>query len=180
MPRNVEIKARLRDAGRATRRAQELAQGPSQVIVQTDTFFHAARGRLKLRQFEGGAGELIHYERPDTTGPKESRYTIVRFEQAEPLRRLLTDALGVRCVVKKARTLFLVGQTRIHLDEVEGLGAFLELEVVLRPEQEAAEGERIATELMRELGVAADDLEGGAYADLLAAETDRPTARGGR
>jgi len=167
MPRNIEIKARLRDAAAVRRRAEALADGPSEVIAQTDTFFHAPHGRLKLREFENSAGELIHYQRPDAVGPKESRYAIVRIEQAEPLRRALADALGVRCVVRKTRTLLMVGPTRIHLDQVEGLGAFLELEVVLRPEQDAAEGERIAGDLMRGLGIRAEDLVAGAYADLL-------------
>jgi predicted adenylyl cyclase CyaB len=169
MPRNVEIKARLRDAAGVRQRAEELADGPPEVIPQTDTFFHAPHGRLKLRELENGAGELIHYERPDAAGPKESRYAIVHVEQADPLRRALADALGVRCVVRKTRTLLMAGQTRIHLDQVEGLGAFLALEVVLRPEQEAADGERIAGDLMRRLGIEAEDLVGGAYADLLTA-----------
>jgi predicted adenylyl cyclase CyaB len=167
MPRNVEIKARLRDAAAVRRRAEELAGGLPEVIAQTDTFFHAPHGRLKLREFANGAGELIHYERPDAAGPKESRYTVARVERADPLRRALTDALGIRCVVRKTRTLLMVGQTRIHLDQVEGLGAFLELEVVLRPEQDAADGERIAGDLMRRLGIEAGNLVAGAYADLL-------------
>jgi predicted adenylyl cyclase CyaB len=169
MPRNVEIKARLRDAAGVRQRAEELAGGPPEVIPQTDTFFQASHGRLKLREFADGSGELIHYERPDAAGPKESRYTIVHVEHADPLRRALTDALGVRCVVRKTRTLLMAGPTRIHLDQVEGLGAFLELEVVLRPEQEAADGERIAGDLMRRLGIEAEDLVAGAYADLLTA-----------
>lgn len=167
MPRNVEIKARLRDAAAVRRRAEALADGPPEVIIQADTFFQASRGRLKLRELQDGSGELIHYDRPDAQGPKESRYTIARVEQAEPLRRALSDALGVRCVVRKRRTLLMAGPTRIHLDQVEGLGAFLELEVVLRPEQDAAEGERIAGDLMLRLGIEAGDLVPGAYADLL-------------
>jgi adenylate cyclase class IV len=167
LPRNIEIKARLRDAAAVRRRAEDLADGPPEVIPQTDTFFHAPHGRLKLRELESGAGELIHYQRPDAVGPKESRYTIVRVNPADPLRRALADALGVRCVVRKTRTLLMAGPTRIHLDQVEGLGAFLELEVVLRPEQDAAEGERIAGDLMLRLGIQVEDLVAGAYADLL-------------
>jgi predicted adenylyl cyclase CyaB len=167
MPRNIEIKARLDDPEAVRKRAEVIATTAPSVIVQADTFFHVPSGRLKLRRFDDGTGELIHYERPDAEGPKESRYTIVRVEQPEPMTRLLAAALGVRCVVRKTRTLLLVGQTRIHLDQVEGLGSFLELEVVLRPGQGSAEGKRIAAELMRRLGIHAEDLVSGAYADLL-------------
>jgi len=169
MPRNIEIKARLTDPAAVRRRAEAIATAAPAIIVQADTFFHVPHGRLKLRRFDDGSGELIHYERPDAEGPKESLYTIARVEQPEQIAALLTDALGVRCVVRKTRTLLLVGQTRIHLDQVEGLGSFLELEVVLRPDQDPAEGERIAAELMRRLGIDAQALVSGAYADLLPA-----------
>jgi predicted adenylyl cyclase CyaB len=83
----------------------------------------------------------------------------------------LTRALGVRGVVKKHRELFIVEQTRIHLDEVEGLGSYLELEVVMRDEQSDAEGEAIANQLLEELGVQQEWLISGAYIDLLEAES---------
>jgi predicted adenylyl cyclase CyaB len=169
MPRNIEIKARLDDPEAVRKRAEAIATTAPSLIIQADTFFHVPHGRLKLRRFDDGTGELIHYERPDAEGPKESCYTIARVEQPGPMTRILTDALGVRCVVRKTRTLLLVGQTRIHLDQVEGLGSFLELEVVLRPGQGSAEGERIATELMHRMGIHAEDLVSGAYADLLTA-----------
>ena len=165
--RNVEIKARLRDLEGVRARAADAADGPPVLIEQTDTFFHCPNARLKLRAFADGTGELIHYERPDVAGPKESRYAIARVPEAEPLRAVLAAALGIRAVVRKRRTLFLVGPTRIHLDEVEGLGSFLELEVVLRPGQELAEGQAVAADLMRRLGVAPEDLIATAYVDLL-------------
>jgi predicted adenylyl cyclase CyaB len=70
-------------------------------------------------------------------------------------------------VIRKKRTLYLAGQTRIHLDEVEGLGNFMELEVVLRPDQSDAEGQAIANDLMKRLGVQEQDLIEGAYMDIL-------------
>ena len=76
-------------------------------------------------------------------------------------------ALGMRGVVKKTRYLYMVGQTRIHIDEVEGLGYFMELEVVMREGQSDAEGQDIAEDLMRRLGVREDALIEGAYMDLL-------------
>jgi predicted adenylyl cyclase CyaB len=90
-------------------------------------------------------------------------------ETSEPsaIKAALTAALGVRGVIRKRRTLYLVGQTRVHLDEVEGLGEFMELEVVLRPEQSNAEGQDIAQDLMTRLGVRKEDLVEGAYMDIL-------------
>jgi predicted adenylyl cyclase CyaB len=166
MGRNVEIKARARDYETQRERAAALAtQGPW-VLEQSDTFFPCAQGRLKLRELGAGRGELIHYSRPDRPGPKASEYSLFVTDQPEALRETLSAALGVRGVVRKRRTLYLAGQTRIHLDEVEGLGEFLELEVVLAEGQSVAEGQRIAEELMERLGIRAEDLVEGAYLDL--------------
>ncbi|PTN38238.1 class IV adenylate cyclase [Desulfonatronum sp. SC1] len=167
MARNVEIKARSRDVVSQGRIAARLAEGPSVLIEQEDTFFHVPRGRLKLREFGDGMGELIEYDRPDSLGPKQSTY--IRSPTSEPhsLKAALAAALGVRAVVKKRRTLFFAEQARIHLDDVAGLGRFIELEVVLRPEQTEAEGRTIADRLMSELGIEASDLVAGAYVDLL-------------
>ncbi|MCC5859160.1 MAG: class IV adenylate cyclase [Ectothiorhodospiraceae bacterium] len=168
MARNIEIKARSKDIESQGRMAARLSDGPSMLIAQEDTFFHVPRGRLKLREFGDGTGELIQYDRPDSPGPKQSTY--IRSPTSEPhsLKAALAAALGVRAVVSKQRSLFLAGQARIHLDEVAGLGQFIELEVVLRPEQTEAEGRRIADRLMSELGIEPSDLVAGAYVDLLA------------
>jgi predicted adenylyl cyclase CyaB len=168
MARNVEIKARLIDPAATLTRVEAIAPGPTQTIQQEDTFFAVVRGRLKLRVFATGAGELIYYERDDIEGPKESRYHIAPVAQPEPLKTVLAAALGLRGVVRKTRRLYLVGQTRIHVDDVGGLGSFLELEVVLRDDQSAAQGERIAADLMARLGIATADLIARAYIDLLA------------
>uniref|UniRef100_A0A8C3H8J1 CYTH domain-containing protein n=1 Tax=Chrysemys picta bellii TaxID=8478 RepID=A0A8C3H8J1_CHRPI len=82
---------------------------------------------------------------------------------------VLSQALGVQGVVKKERRLYVVGQTRVHLDRVEGLGDFLELEVVLSEQQSPEDGERVARRLMEELEVQEEDLVAGAYLDLLLA-----------
>jgi predicted adenylyl cyclase CyaB len=167
MPTNIEIKARTRDFGALRKRVEQLSDSPAQTILQTDTFFLIARGRLKLRELGAGAAQLIYYERPDQDGPKRSDYHL--FETADPaqLKSVLSQALGVRGTVRKVRTLYLVGQTRVHLDEVEHLGHFLELEVVLGPDQTEQQGQAIATELISDLGLDTRDLLQGAYIDLL-------------
>ncbi len=149
------------------RRAESIAdEGPS-ILEQEDTFFFCPKGRLKLRKFSDSAGELIYYDRPDTTDPEESRYFLSPTFCPDSLGEALSRALGVRGSVRKKRILYLTGQTRIHLDDVEGLGWFLELEVVLNTDQGARDGVRIAETLMDRLAIKECDLVETAYIDLL-------------
>jgi len=169
MPFNVEIKVRLREdqASAVSERASHLAQRPPQRLVQRDTFFRAPQGRLKLREFANGDAELIYYERPDVVGPKTSHYLRSQVADAESLAKLLSAAWGVRGMVEKTRDLWIVGQTRVHLDDVQGVGSFLELEVVLHADQSPAEGEQVAGELLQNLDLATAEHVAGAYIDLL-------------
>ena len=167
MPTNIEIKARVHDMARLRARAEAISDTPVQVIPQEDTFFHTPKGRLKLRQLQPDQAQLVYYERPDQDGPKRSNYHIFETSDSQGLKTALSLALGIRGVVRKTRFLYLAGQTRIHLDDVEGLGQFMELEVVLREGQSEAEGQAIAEELMTRLGVQKEDLLEGAYMDLL-------------
>ena len=166
MAANVEIKARVRDLEALERKAARLADRGPRILVQNDVFFHAPQGRFKLRSFPEGHGELISYRRPDVTGPKRSSYSIFETADSAALHRVLTEALGVAGTVRKERRLYQVGQTRIHLDRVEGLGDFMELEVVLKPGQDEADGVALAHELMQALGIRDEDLVDGAYFDL--------------
>ena len=167
MPRNVEVKARLADLADVEARARTLAdQGPFE-LEQDDTFFASPTGRLKLRELTPDHGELIFYERPDVSGPKVSHYVIAPTPSPAAMRDLLGRALGVVGRVRKRRRLYLAQNTRIHLDQVEGLGSFLELEVVLSDSQSAADGEAVARRLLSTLGVPEANLICGAYVDLL-------------
>jgi len=169
--RNIEIKARVADIAAVEARAAAIAdQGPVD-IAQDDTFFATSSGRLKLRELAPGRGELIHYDRPDQGGPKLSRYVIAPTSDPASLREALARACGVAGRVRKLRRLYLAGRTRIHLDRVEDLGDFLELEVVLGPQDDLAGGEAEARRIMEALGVAEADLVEGAYVDLLAAQS---------
>lgn len=180
MPRNIEIKARI-DFGAQplTQRASALAwaaggDGTVVQIDQDDSFFAAPRGRLKLRRFGDGSGELIQYERADTTAAKASDYMRVPLPDAptaDALHAALARSLGELGRVRKRRWVVLMphrlGHTRVHLDRVESLGEFIELEVVLHAEQTDAEGAAIADALMHELGLADAPRIAGAYLDLL-------------
>jgi adenylate cyclase class IV len=169
MPANIEIKAKVGDPSALRIRVETLCDGagPKEVLHQRDTFFNVAIGRLKLRDFGDGRGELILYDRPDAPGPRTSRYLIAATSDPAALGTILGSVLGAAGMVQKQRTLYRVGQTRIHLDEVDGLGHYVELEVVLRPGQPEAEGVKIADDWMDALGISRDQLVECAYVDLL-------------
>ena len=167
MPSNIEIKASVRNFDEICRRAASLSDTSVELIPQEDIFFNTPRGRLKLRILSENRGQLIYYSRPDQEGPKRSDYFVSPTTDPESLKRVLTLAYGMRGIVRKTRYLYLVGQTRVHLDDVEGLGQFMELEVVMQEGQSDAEGQAVAEDLMARLGVETSDLLEGAYMDLL-------------
>ncbi|MBI3298042.1 MAG: class IV adenylate cyclase [Elusimicrobia bacterium] len=165
MARNVEVKARVSDWPGLSARAREL-WGEPQLLRQRDAFFPCPDGRLKLRLQEPGPSYLIFYRRADEAGPKASDWLGADVADGDAARRLLAAAFGEAAFVAKTRLLFMSGRTRVHLDDVDGLGRFLELEVVLRDGEDAASGEAEARTLLSRLGVAPGDLVRGAYADL--------------
>ena len=167
MAKNVEIKASAPRFDDLNKRAMKLAGGPGEVLLQEDIFFQAERGRLKLRIFSPDSAELISYERPDQEGPKTSNYVIYKTERPDELREVLSASLPPRGVVRKCRRLYKIGPTRVHLDEVDGLGRFVELEVVLKEGQSEDQGRQIADELMKHLDIRPEDLIDRAYIDLL-------------
>ncbi|SRR6056297_296307 len=167
MPRNIEIKARVDSLDRLESRVRKVSDAPAQILAQDDTFFHCHTGRLKLRDFGNGRGELIAYRRADQAGPKTSQYRISASSDPEGLRATLSEALGVLGRVRKQRRVIMIGRTRVHLDRVEGLGDFMELEVVLDADESSDSGMQEAEALIDSLGIAPDDLIEGAYIDLL-------------
>jgi homotetrameric cytidine deaminase len=169
--RNVELKARDPDPARTLERA--LAIGADQIgeIRQRDTYFAGARGRLKLREQDTDGpplfDELIEYSRPDSTDARTSTYRRVPVADAAPLREALDAAYGAVATVTKRRLLLLWEGVRIHLDEVEGLGSFLEIEAVADPESDlAAEHEKVER-LRAELGIKDAHLIATSYADMV-------------
>jgi len=169
--RNVEIKARVQDLSSVLSRLEQMGAGtPTDTLKQVDIYFNVPSGRLKLRELEdldGDRSELIFYNRPDGPGPKMSEYEIIVLETPGELKRLLSAALGVLAVVRKERSLFLFDITRIHLDQVEQLGSFLEIEVVLPENFPLERAESIAGELIDDLGIAEAELVEGSYLDLM-------------
>lgn len=170
MPRNVEIKARLSDFSRQYELASTIATNGPTTIHQRDVFFRATKGRLKLRYFSDADGELIAYDRPNQTGPKTSNFFISKTREPKQLHQVLNESLGTIAEVVKRRELFLVGRTRVHLDRVQQLGDFLELEVVLADGDAIEDGIQEANQLMSQLEVDPDWLVDSAYVDLLLSE----------
>ncbi|XP_067655451.1 adenylate cyclase CyaB-like isoform X1 [Haliotis asinina] len=167
MPVNVEIKAYIPDIKSLRETAEKLSDAGCTVLKQEDTFFVTPAGRLKLRQSQGKQAQLIYYKRSDQTGPKVSNYHVSVTDDAENLKITLGKAYGIKGTVRKTRYLYMVGQTRVHVDSVEGLGDFMELEVEMKPGQAMEEGQEIANDLMTKLGIKESDLIEGAYMDLI-------------
>ena len=175
MPRNIEIKARIESVESITPKAAAIAKAGPIEIAQDDTFFRCEAGRLKLRVLTSDSAELIFYRRANQRGPQESFYLRSPSAAPDSLRECLSLAYGQIGRVRKQRTLFLVDRTRLHLDRVEGLGHFLELEVPLAEDEPAEFGIREAVKIMQKLGVEPAQLVEGAYLDLLAVKAcDQP------
>ena len=164
---NVELKARDPDPLRTLERALALGAEDRGELVQRDTYFGGVRGRLKLREQEPGGAELIAYERPDDPEPEVSSYTLAPVGDPAALREALHRALGTVVVVAKRRRLLLWDGVRIHLDDVEGLGTFLEFEAVAAPGSDLTSDRAKVERLREELAVEDDALVAGGYADLL-------------
>jgi len=163
--RNIEIKCRCADLAAVCRKAEELGARDAGVLIQSDTFFHASLGRLKLRDFGDGRGELISYRRPDTAEARGCDYLIHRTGDPQTLGAVLADALGVAGTVRKRRHVLLLRNTRIHLDQVEGLGSFVELETVLSTQTDDEAREELE-QIAGALGLRAEDRVAQAYVDL--------------
>jgi homotetrameric cytidine deaminase len=178
--RNVELKARDPDPARTLERALALGADDRGEIRQHDTYFSKARGRLKLREQETGGSplwdELIEYSRADFTDARTSTYRRVPVADVEPLREALDAAYGTLGTVTKRRRVLLWEGVRIHLDDVEGLGSFLELEAVAEAGSDLSAEHAKVERLRAELGIDDDDLIATSYSDLLLDAADPPSA----
>lgn len=167
--RNIELKALDPDPARSLVVCRGLGAEDKGVLRQRDTYFRTRSGRLKLREEEGAAPVLIQYDRPDAAAARESRYRLTRVEDPDELRDSLDAALGTLVVVDKERHLLLWEGVRIHLDRVQGLGAFVELEGVAPPGSDLGPEREKVARLQGELGI--QEILTGSYADrLLGAE----------
>lgn len=167
MPSNIEIKAKVNDFQKLQILTEKISDTNCEIQYQKDIFYQSKQGRLKLRIINSKIGNLISYFRPNTKESKQSNYKIFETENPILLQEILSESLEEVVTVEKQRLIYLVGQTRIHLDKVKNLGDFMELEVVLKPNQNSEEGHKIAKELMQKLEIKSEDLISCAYADLI-------------
>jgi len=167
--RNIECKATDPDPAASLQRCLALGAEDHGELRQRDTYFHARSGRLKLREEQPGRAHLIAYAREHEAAPRVSRYRITPVADAEGLALTLASALGVQAVVVKRRRLFLWCGVRIHLDEVKGLGSFIELEGVAPPSSDLALERDLVARLRRTLEIGDDRLTGAGYAEMIGA-----------
>ena len=147
MPQNLELKARIASVSNAVRVVHRLKAQRKGVLRQRDIYFKVSRGRLKLRTINNRSAELIFYKRPNKKGCRYSEYFILPVSNAKLTNELCSAAFGQKVIVDKKRRLFLFKNSRIHLDEVHGLGTFVEFEVLVK------HGKRQAQKLLELLSV---------------------------
>lgn len=168
MSANIEVKAKYPDLTKASRVATDSGAEYLGREHQVDTYFCVPRGRLKLRESDVRGAHLIPYCRPNESGPKRSKYEIIAIANPPVIRAMLSDILGVLITVDKIREVYFLDRTRIHLDDVKGLGRFIEFEALLRDDESDEEGRGRVNKLLTAFGVGPEDLLEGSYCELLA------------
>lgn len=164
----AELKARCHDLAALRARLGSSALHEA-TLRQVDTYFLVPRGRLKLREVEGRQAQLVYYERPDLPDVKASRVLLVGVEDGPGMRDLLAAALGVRATVAKLREVWRLEQVQVHLDDVQGLGTFVELEEVVEGPADLPPAQAHLRGLMERLGIPRGDLVARSYGDLVGA-----------
>jgi predicted adenylyl cyclase CyaB len=139
MPQNLELKARISSISEAVRAARSLHMRSKGILRQRDLYYNVPHGRLKLRIINTCAAELIYYNRTDKKCCRYSDYYILPVSNPKLTNVLCTSAFGQKVVVEKKRRLYLYKNARIHLDDVRGLGAFIEFEVLVKHGKQQAQ-----------------------------------------
>lgn len=167
---NVEIKCELRDLPLARTLCAALKSPLAETLKQTDTYFKLADGRLKRRESEGFPTEYIFYHRENAAKNRLSRFKIYSLQEARTVFGLQEPPVWV--VVKKVREVYVYQGVRIHLDQVEGLGNFFELEALVTPQNNLAKGYERVDMLRRHFGPVLGEPLSASYSDMLAAESE--------
>ncbi len=167
---NIEIKARCSDPDFIRQYLLNHAASFKGTDHQTDTYFNVPNGRLKLR--EGNIeNNLIFYERSNQAGPKHSDFNLVKIPDAAGLKEVLRKSNGIKVVVEKKREIYYINNVKFHIDEVPGLGHFMEIEAGnIGVDISAAELRAQCDHYMRELKVRPEDLIEVSYSDMLLAD----------
>jgi predicted adenylyl cyclase CyaB len=126
---NIEIKAKSNNQDAIREILQSQNADLKGIDHQIDTYFKVNNGRLKLREGEI-ENNLIHYQRESKQGPKQSDVTLFKSDPISSLKEILTKALGILVVVDKKREIYFIGNVKFHIDTVENLGSFVEIEAI--------------------------------------------------
>jgi adenylate cyclase class 2 len=167
---NVEFKAELRDLPLARTLCRKVRAAMVETLQQTDTYYRLADGRLKKRETAGHPTEYIFYHRDNAPRARISRFNIYSLEQARAHFGSLDQAPWV--VVRKKREVWMHTGVRIHLDQVEHLGTFIEFEALVTPRQPVAQCHQQVHLLRQALGPVIGELLSHSYADMLATERE--------
>jgi predicted adenylyl cyclase CyaB len=167
--RNIELKAIDPDPAGSLQVCRALSAQDEGVLWQRDSYFNVSTGGLKLREQKPGRAHLIQFERAEEPQQRESRYRIVETDDPQTLLAALTAALGVTVAVTKHRRLFLWQNVRIHLDDVEGLGTFIELEAVAPADSDLGHEYALVKQLREAFSITDDRLRASGYAQQLIA-----------
>jgi adenylate cyclase, class 2 len=164
---NVEIKAKCADVSFIRNYLLSNSAEFKGTDKQTDTYFNVPNGRLKLR--EGNIeNNLIYYERSNQAGPKSSHFKLVKVEDAEGLKEVLTKSNGIKVVVKKTREIYYINNVKFHIDEVPGLGSFIEIEAGnIQANLSQVQLKEQCDFYLKEFGVKEEDLIEVSYSDML-------------
>jgi adenylate cyclase len=164
---NIELKARCPDRERAKSVCQHLGARFIHIERQRDTYFSTGAYRMKLRESSLGKHWMIWYTRPNDHGSRKSSYRLLPVSDPKAKRKIFGASMGIKAEVEKARSLYLLGPTRIHLDYVDGLGDFIEFEYVVGEDAPEDEGHMVLAELRERFGINDEDLIAGSYSDLV-------------
>ena len=164
---NIELKARCSNLELFEQKVLQLPHTFDGLDRQTDTFYMVPKGHLKLRESSLYGNFLIPYLRPDQDGPKRSDYSLLAVTDLAATKHLLEEMFGILLSVKKVRKIYRYENVRIHLDQVEKLGDFIEFEAVIEEEAEIFASQRKLHKLIRYFELKEDALIAKAYADLL-------------
>jgi len=164
---NVEIKARCTDPSFIRNYLKNIGADFKGVDKQTDTYFNVSNGRLKLR--EGNIeNNLIFYTRSNQAGPKSSHFHLVKIEDVKGLKEVLERSCGIKMIVRKRREIYYIDNVKFHIDDVPGLGSFIEIEAgnILANKSEAELLDQ-CNFYLKEFGIKEEDLVAESYSDML-------------
>ena len=165
MPTNLELKARSENPAIVSAALSRLNARNLGFFKQTDTYFHFRPGRLKLREMQDLQSEMIWYQRPNSRRHRYSDFKRIPVRDSRSIKQILAAIIGVRAVVKKKRHVYLFRNARIHIDNVEKLGTFVEFEVMVTKGR--AQAQRLLSFLRNAFNIKSRSILVSSYGDLI-------------